>query len=101
MRDLILVTWTYARPGRIEFIRRHVCTFISRIESYHWIVVEDGDRPDPELRAILEEWNSHYLHIGPTRDNGHAQRNLAFEYIRDRRLDGIVYNLDDHNLAQP
>jgi L-gulono-1,4-lactone dehydrogenase len=101
MRDLILVTWTYARPGRIEFIRRHVRTFISRIENYHWIVVEDGDGPDPEVQATLKQYNSHYLHIGPTRDNGHAQRNLAFEYIRDRRLDGIVYNLDDHNLAQP
>lgn len=101
MRDLILVTWTHARLGRIEFIRRHVLTFISRIESYHWIVVEDGDRRDAEVQTILKQWNSHYLHIGPTGDNGHAQRNLAFEYIRDQRLDGIVYNLDDHNLARP
>jgi L-gulono-1,4-lactone dehydrogenase len=101
MRDLILVTWTHARPGRIEFIRRHIRTFISQIERYHWIVIEDGDRPDPEVQAILAGCNSHYLHIGPTRDNGHAQRNFAFEYIRDRGLDGIVYNLDDHNLAKP
>jgi hypothetical protein len=86
MRDLIFVTCTYARPDRIEFMRRHVRTLILQIDRYHWIVVEDGDRLDPELHAVLKGWNTRYLHIGPTDDRGNAQRNLAFEYIRDQRL---------------
>jgi L-gulono-1,4-lactone dehydrogenase len=101
MRDLIFVTCTCQRPGRLDFIRRHIRTFISQIDRYQWIVVEDGERPDPELQILLDGWNSRYLHIGPTRDEGSSQRNLAFEYIRDRRLDGIVYSLDDDNLVYP
>ena len=101
MRDLIFVTCTYRRPGRLDYFRRHIRTLISQIEHYHWIVVEDGDVADPELAVLLEGWNSRYLHIGPTRDDGSAQRNLAFECIRDLRLDGIVYNLEDDNLVHP
>jgi predicted dehydrogenase/FAD/FMN-containing dehydrogenase len=101
IRDLIFVTCTYRRPGRLDFFRRHIRTLISRIEHYHWIVVEDGDVPDPELSVLLEGWNSRYLHIGPTRDEGGTQRNLAFECIRDLQLDGIVYNLEDDNLVLP
>jgi predicted dehydrogenase/FAD/FMN-containing dehydrogenase len=101
MRDLIFVTCTYRRPDRLDLFRRHIRTLISQIEHYHWIVVEDGDLPDPELSILLEGWNSHYLNIGPTRDEGGAQRNLAFEHIRDLRLDGIVYNLEDDNLVHP
>lgn len=101
MRDLILVTCTYRRPGRLDFFRRHIRRLISQIEHYHWIVVEDGDLPDPELSILLEGWNSRYLHIGPTRDESGTQRNLAFECIRDLRLDGIVYGLEDDSLVYP
>jgi hypothetical protein len=52
MRDLIFVTCTHERPGRFEFVQRHIRTLISRIDNYHWIVVEDGDRLDPEGGAI-------------------------------------------------
>jgi L-gulono-1,4-lactone dehydrogenase len=101
MRDLILVTCTDGRSERIDFIRRHIRTLISQIDCYHWIVVEDGDRLDPEVQVVLAGWNSHYLHIGPTRDHGNAQRNLAFEYIREQQLDGIVYCLEEENLVYP
>lgn len=101
MRHLILVTCTYNRQLRIDFMRRHIRSFISRIDNYTWIVVEDGDTPDPELETVLAGWNTVYLQVGPTRDKGNIQRNLALEYIRDHRLDGIVYSLDDDNLAYP
>ena len=101
MRDLILVTCTYKRPDRIDYMRRHIRTLISQIDNYRWIVVEDGDSRDPELAALLEGWGAIYLNIGPTRDKGNVQRNLALEYIRDHRLDGIVYSLDDDNLVYP
>ncbi len=99
MRDLIFVTCTYRRRGRLDYFRRHIRTLISQIDRYHWIVVEDGDRLDPELQILLEGWNTRYLNIGPTSDEGGTQRNLAFEYIRDQRLDGVVYNLEDNNLV--
>jgi hypothetical protein len=101
MRDLIFVTCTYQRPGRLDFMRRHIRTLMSQIDRYHWIIVEDGDSLDAELRTVVEGWNATYLHIGPTRDKGNAQRNLAFERIRDQRIDGVVYSLDDDNLVYP
>lgn len=101
MRNLIFVTCTYRRPGRLDFFRRHIRTLISQIAHYHWIVVEDGDVPDPELSILLEGWNSRYLHIGPTRDENGTQYNLAFECVRDLRLDGVVYILEDEDLVLP
>ena len=38
--------------------------------------------------------------MGPRR-GGNAQRNVALRYIRDQRLDGVVYNLDDDNAYHP
>jgi len=38
-----------------------------------------------------------YLAHGPTRSGGNAQRNVALKLIRDGRLNGIVYQLDDDN----
>jgi len=101
MRDLILITCTYRRPGRLDLFRRHIRTLISQIAHYHWIVVDDSDVPDAELGILLAGWNSRYLNIGPTRDQGATQRNLALECVRDLRLDGIVYSLEDDNLAYP
>ena len=37
------------------------------------------------------------LHAG----KGHAQRNLALRYVRDLRMDGVVYNMDDDNAYAP
>jgi predicted dehydrogenase/FAD/FMN-containing dehydrogenase len=99
MRDLIFITCTYRRPQRLAFFRRHIERLISKIDRYIWIVVEDGNGLDPELQTLLQGCNNIYLHIGPSDDSGSSQRNLALDYIRDKRLDGIVYNLEEENLV--
>ena len=98
-RAIIFVTCTYKRPGRIAFMRRHVDRLFAKIRDYVWIVIEDGDEQDADLARLLRGLNVIYRCIGPTRDKGNVQRNLALEIIRDMRLDGIVYNLDDDNLV--
>jgi hypothetical protein len=80
-------------------MRRHVDRLFSQISNYTWIVVEDGAELDREVSTLLAGLNAIYLNIGPTRDKGNIQRNLAYETIRDRHIDGIVYNMDDDNLV--
>jgi hypothetical protein len=100
-QKIIFVTVTYKRAGRIEFLQRHIDFLISKITNFRWIVVEDGDRTDDEVAALLDGYNATYLNIGPTKDKGNVQRNLALEYIRDHKLEGVVYNMDDDNLVYP
>ena len=99
IRNIIFVTCTYKRPGRIAFMRRHIDRLFAKTRDYIWIVVEDGSELDPEVTQVLRGVNAIYRCIGPTRDKGNVQRNLAFECIRDLRLDGVVYNMDDDNLV--
>jgi hypothetical protein len=101
MRKIIFVTCTYQRPGRLAFFERHIDRLMSKIDHYRWIVIEDGDRIDPELQALIGKYNSTYLAAGPTKDKGNFQRNAALEYIRDNKIDGVVYSLDDDNLVYP
>lgn len=96
---LIFVTCTYQRPQRIAFLRRHIDTIFSKIDNYTWIIVEDGAVLDPEVSILTAGLNVIYLNVGPTKDKGNVQRNLALETIRDRRIDGVVYNMDDDNLV--
>jgi hypothetical protein len=98
-QHIIFVTCTYKRPHRIALLRRHIDHIFSKINNYTWIVVEDGFELDKEVSILLSGLNSVYLCIGPSRDKGNIQRNLAFETIRDQRLEGIVYNMDDDNLV--
>jgi beta-1,3-glucuronyltransferase P len=99
---LIVVTPTHATPRRLAFLRRCVGWFAG-VPDLFWIVVEDGDALDPEVHALLTASgiDFEYLHIGPTRAWGNAQRDLALRYIRDRRLDGVVYFADDDNGYDP
>jgi hypothetical protein len=69
---------------------------IKFLDNVLWIVVEDSPNTDQEVLEVLPE-NSIYLSCGPTKDKGHAQRNLALEYIKSHNLRGIIYNLDDDN----
>lgn len=98
---IIFVTCTYKRPTRIAFLRRHIDRIFRNITNYIWIVVEDGDRCDPDVARLLRGLDARYLCVGPTRDKGNVQRNLAYELIRDERLEGVVYNMDDDNLVYP
>ena len=39
--------------------------------------------------------------VGPTRRGGNAQRNAALQMVRDERLRGVVYMMDDDNAWAP
>ena len=98
-RHIIFVTCTFDRPHRIAYLRRHIAEIFSHIGNYTWLIVEDADAVHPEVRTVTAGLNVVHLHCGPTRDKGHAQRNFALEYIRERRLEGVVYNMDDDNFC--
>jgi hypothetical protein len=98
-QHIVFVTCTYKRPQRIAFLRRHIDRLFSKIGNYTWILVEDGVEANQEAAVLLAGLNVIYLSIGPTRDKGNIQRNLAYETIRDRHIEGVVYNMDDDNLV--
>jgi hypothetical protein len=98
---LLIVTPTYTRPLRLSFLNR--CAEDFRVVSnLLWIVVEDAEEPAPEVAQLLSRSSLDYVYLtcGPTRAWGNAQRNRGLEYIRDRRLEGVVYLADDDNKYQ-
>jgi hypothetical protein len=99
MKKLIIITITYNRPKRIEMIS-HLKSILDDRNDVTWIVVEDDCSLNNQLKSILPRY-SKYLCIGPTKDKGHVQRNLALEYIVKNKLSGIIYNADDDNRYKP
>lgn len=93
---LILVTPTYNKPGRLSLLK-NLSIMIGSLKDTKWIIVEDNDTIYPEVQNILPE-NAIYLAHGPTRNGGNAQRNHAYEYIKENKMTGIIYNLDDDNI---
>jgi len=71
----------------------------ARVEKLFWIVVEDAAAIDDVLSETLRtsRIDHVYFHVGPTGDGGNSQKNLAFSYIRDKKMEGIVYCADDDN----
>jgi hypothetical protein len=100
-QTIIFVTCTYRRPGRIAFLRRHIDRLISKIDNYLWLIIEDGEAIDPDVATLIAGLTAIYIPFGPTRDKGNRQRDIAYQVIRMRRIDGIVYNMDDDNLVYP
>lgn len=97
--DLIVVTSTYDRPGRMDMIR-HLHSMLECRNDVTWVVIEDGSKIDDRLFDLLPKF-AVYMNVGPTKDFGHAQRNLALEYIYENELKGVVYNADDDNWYSP
>jgi len=99
--DLLVVTPTYARPLRLDYLRRCATSFTG-IAGLRWIVVEDAAEPDPAVAQLLAQSAipHTYLAIGPTRSWGNAQRDLGLRYIRDNTMDGVVYLADDDNFYE-
>ena len=64
-----------------------------------WLVVEDAAEPSLAVTRLLDRSGIAHQHlaVGPTRQGGNAQRNLALTRIRAERLRGIVYQMDDDN----
>jgi hypothetical protein len=98
---ILVVTPTHDRPRRIALLERCITTF-RRIAGLHWIVVEDGAQPHPQVESLLARSGiSHTsLAIGPTHAWGNAQRDLALRHIRDRAMPGVLYLADDDNFYQ-
>jgi len=99
--NIILITCTYKRKHRLEYIRRAADVF-SKQDDITWIIVEDAATADIELGRLLDSYRSSmdvvYLATGPTRDKGNQQRALALQYIVAHKLEGVVYNADDDNM---
>lgn len=96
---IIVVTITHKRPGRIPMMA-HLKSMLDGRDDVRWIVVEDAAEKDPELADFLPPYATH-LNLGPTRDMGNLQRNLALEHIADSSMEGVVYNADDDNKYDP
>ncbi|MEI8349924.1 MAG: hypothetical protein WCI77_07200 [Candidatus Omnitrophota bacterium] len=98
IKPIIVVTATYARPARTAYIKRCIKVF-KKVNELFWIVVEDADTVDDGLREVLSasKINHIYLNFGPTGDLGNSQKNLAFTYIRNKKMEGVVYCADDDN----
>lgn len=99
---LIFITPTYSRPQRYDFIRRCAQQF-KNTEPLVWIVVEDGSQPDEKVRQILHGSGIEFVYfaVGPTHWYGNEQRNQALMYVRDHKLEGIIYFADDDNYYDP
>ena len=97
MRKLIFVTLTYMRKGQIQSLLTLNGSLPDTI-PYQWLIVEDAMSKNTDLLDILKNRHITHLNIGPTRDKGNTQRNLAFQHIIEKRMRGILYQLDDDNL---
>jgi hypothetical protein len=96
--SLLFITPTYPRRQRMRFLRRCAHDFRS-VHNLFWIVIEDGDQTSPEVGQLLAQSGIPHIYAahGPTRRWGNAQRNWGLKYIRDERLQGVVYLADDDN----
>jgi len=97
-QKIIIVTPTYDRPRRIQYIKRCIYIF-KKISNMFWFIVEDADHIDTEVETLLRRSgiDYKYCYFGPTRDLASSQRNYAFSYIRDHEMKGVIYEADDDN----
>jgi len=98
---IIIITATYERPGRNKYLGRHIKTF-RKLKNILWIIVEDDNKKNEKVKNMLDLSGLEYLYlnIGPTRDNGNTQKDAAFRYIRDAKIEGVVYVCDDDNFCK-
>ena len=101
-RQLLLITISF--PHTEQLVRLQHCAIALAAEpNVLWIVVEDSAARSPDVASLLERSGIRHVHLahGPTRHGGNAQRNEALKYLRDHRVPGVVYNLDDDNGYHP
>lgn len=99
---LLLLTVTF--PHKLQLLKlRHCVHTIRGMPDVLWIVVEDAAEPSPDVAALLADAGvpARHMAIGPTRRGGNAQRNAALQMVRDERLRGVVYMMDDDNAWAP
>lgn len=96
---LIVITPTYERPGRMAMLY-HLKGILSERNDVAWFFVEDAPEKSPDVAKFLPQFARHFS-IGPTRDYGNAQRNLALLAVKKEGLKGVVYMADDDNRCDP
>jgi hypothetical protein len=101
---LLLITTTYTHTEQLVRLE-HLAASLAGEPNLLWLVVEDEVTTSPLVANLLSsrEPPIPFVHLayGPTRKGGNAQRNVALKYIRDKKLEGIVYNMDDDNAYHP
>lgn len=104
MRRLIIVTITYPHKRQIEKLSNCLNVLHGQTDLL-WFVVEDAATRTDAVSNLLANANAsfdfHHCAVGPTRSFGNAQRSYALSYIRDHRLKGVVYMMDDDNRYNP
>lgn len=97
-QKIILVTATFKRPERAAYLNRCIKVF-KEAGNILWLVVEDAQQIDHEVEEILSHSGLEYIYInrGRTQDRGNSQKDMAFRYIKEHGLEGIVYSADDDN----
>lgn len=99
---LLLITITF--PHAEQLLKLEHCAHALVGEpGVLWVVAEDAASPSPFVGALLNRSGLVHVHLahGPTRQRGNAQRDAALRYIREQRLEGVVYNMDDDNAYAP
>ena len=92
-----------AQLPKLQHCLRRLRGAIKRGWVASWVVVEDSNRTASTVAALLARSGVPYIHasVGPTASGGNAQRNRAYELIREARMEGVVYNMDDDNEYDP
>ncbi|CAD5232388.1 unnamed protein product [Bursaphelenchus xylophilus] len=104
LRQIVIITPTMQRPERIADLTMLSQT-LSQVPNIHWILVEDGDAPNPIVPKFLSMFKIPYTYLHTTNQGlpcrGWAQRNVAMDYLRRNRGkfadDTVVYFGDDDN----
>ncbi|CAD5232109.1 unnamed protein product [Bursaphelenchus xylophilus] len=75
------------------------------VKNIHWLVIEDANETYPLIDKFLKKTGIKYTYLHTTNRGlpcrGWAQRNLAFEYLRQHRnqfgKNDVIYFADDDN----
>lgn len=102
---LTIALQTYQRLSRFPHLVKHEALFAMSRADITWILVEDGDATDRAVAQLLAQsrLSTRYFASPSLSKAGHRgiiQRNLALQHIQEARLNGVIYFLDDDNLAR-
>lgn len=75
-------------PSSCTVLRALADSHLKTLPNKLWIVSEDAAAPNETVRRELDASGVEFVYLahGPTRQKGHEQRSVAYDYIRRRRL---------------
>jgi hypothetical protein len=97
-RHLLLITTTYPNPNQLVHLAA-CAEHLRNRPNVTWFVAEDRHAPSEPVTRLLQGSGVAHEHIavGPSGIKGHPQRAKVLELIRARRMQGVVYSMDDDN----